>query len=774
MGCGGSTSQGVVDTSTSELDQTISDRWSGPLVVSSVILPPKSKSPTAAVPVTDTGYSSDLQQALGISVDPSAAASSALASASASAAAPTPPRSGRGTLAPALPTVPESGEPAGSPGFRKMRVVKSSRVLLVGDHRVKVATARFIRNADPSVEVIVGVRDPPSPENANLKAIGCQLIAVNLMATNLHNSIKRLKQIDAAFVVSPATNSKVQETCHAINALKRAGVSHVIVLSNTVVDCDKTTYFGEQCRSVESYCKQSGLSYTIVRVPMYMDNYCSQIDSIFNNGVFYRPVDPNTRRNIVCIADVGEAVGQMALRPAAFLDKTINLNGPLTSCEQAARAFSKALGKPVVYEKVSRGSYKTMMLNSLIPEWQAEGLLQLFSTYEQQEPYSLQSTADLEEILGRAPVDIWHFSTIVVQKLQTSKQLPAPVPGMFLSNSAASLSDLDSSVGSSIQNPSASNVAGEAGADGLPAAPLSIPRSIRPSIDVSIHPSIGNIAPQGLSGMLNVSIGLKQITAGSSLWSLGGGQRGGLGRSRSSSYVQGGDVSQPSSAADLQSLSKTRSMSYSFDGGTAGAGGELSGLAFPTRTINIKTSGGVMGEIVLPDIKAADEMVLAAGASSLDLGQWAPTTGSADQDASVDGGNGRGERSGSFTHSYSIHGGDLSALPPPSYSSLRLDHYGSKSVVLVDGFFTYVSKLHMPSLSAPSLLTVPTAPPSTPTELLEIGRCNKTFALNGYIVEREDARRFRLVSSRGDDIVYILEAPSEGETTLWLERLQGE
>ena len=662
-----------------------------------------------------------------------------------------------------------------------MRVVKSSRVLLVGDHRVKVATARFIRTSDPSVEVIVGVRDPTSPENANLKAIGCQLISVNLMATNLHNSIKRLKQIDAAFVVSPATNSKVQETCHAINALKRAGVSHVIVLSNTVVDCNKTTYFGEQCRSVESYCKQSGLSYTIVRVPMYMDNYCSQIDSIFNCGVFYRPVDPNTRRNIVCIADVGEAVGQMALRPAAFLDKTINLNGPLTSCEQAALAFSKALGKPVAYEKVSRSSYKTMMLNSLIPEWQAEGLLQLFSTYEQQEPYSLQSTADLEEILGRAPVDIWQFSSIVVQKLQTSKQLP-PAPGMFLSNSAASLSDLDSSVGSSIQTP-VSNAAGETGADGVSAVSRHIPRSIRPSIDVSIHQSIGNIAPQGLSGMLNVSIGLKQVTAGSSLWSLGG--RGGLGRSRSSSYVQGdkaSDVSQPSSATDLQSLSKTRSMSSSFDGGTAAGsgGGDLSALAFPTRTINIKTSGGVMGKIVLPDIKAADEMV-AASASSLDLGQWAPTAGGADQDAGMDGGSGRGERSGSFAlglgtsqSGYSFHGGDLAALPPPSYSSLRLDHYGSKSVVLVDGFFTYVTKLHVQPLNAPSLLTVPTAPTSTPTELLEIGRCNKTFALNGYIVEREDAKRFRLVSSRGDDIVYILEVPSEGETTLWIERLQGQ
>jgi hypothetical protein len=244
----------------------------------------------------------------------------------------------------------------------KIRVSDAKRVLIVGDHRVKVATARFIKRTARDVDVIVGVRDPSSSENASLNTEGVKLIPVNLQISSgsLYNAIKRLEHIDCAFIVSPATSSKIQETCQALSALKRAGVSHAIVLSNTVVERspDNPTIFGDQCRSIETYVARTGLSYTVVRVPIYMDNYCSQIDSIVNNSVFYRPVDAHATRNSICIADLAEAVGKMALRPIDFADQTLSLNGPQTSCMMAAEAFSHALGKQVVYEQVSRSAYK--------------------------------------------------------------------------------------------------------------------------------------------------------------------------------------------------------------------------------------------------------------------------------------------------------------------------------------------------------------------------------------------------------------------------------
>lgn len=52
------------------------------------------------------------------------------------------------------------------------------------------------------------------------------------------------------------------------------------------------------------------------------------------------------------------ALGLILLTPGAYGDKTISLNGPLTDCETAAAAFSMALGKPVIYEQASYGSYR--------------------------------------------------------------------------------------------------------------------------------------------------------------------------------------------------------------------------------------------------------------------------------------------------------------------------------------------------------------------------------------------------------------------------------
>lgn len=326
--CSGVEGANISRNESDDLDRTITEKWTGSYIIpTDVQLRQQDNNPTSKL---GRDYSPDLQKVLDIS---------------------------------------QNGN---SSNTSKMRVAKASRVLVIGDHRVKVATALYIKRTDRDVDVIVGVRDPTAPGNAQLRTEGIQIMHANLQTSALYNSIKRLDAIDCAFIVSPATSSKIQETCQAINSLKRAGVTHIVILSNTVVErrSETPTIFGDQCRSIETYVQRTGLSYTIVRVPIYMENYCSQIESICANGIFYRPVEPSTMRNTICIADLAEAVGRILLTPLPFADQIISLNGPQTSCELAAKAFSLALGKAVVYEKVSKSAYKSMMLNSLIPEWQ--------------------------------------------------------------------------------------------------------------------------------------------------------------------------------------------------------------------------------------------------------------------------------------------------------------------------------------------------------------------------------------------------------------------
>jgi hypothetical protein len=92
---------------------------------------------------------------------------------------------------------------------------------------------------------------------------------------------------------------------------------------------------------------------------------------------------------------------------------------------------------------------------------------------------------------------------------------------------------------------------------------------------------------------------------------------------------------------------------------------------------------------------------------------------------------------------------------------MKLNNYGSKLVLLLDGHMTYA-----PAHPSPASIN------GAATELLERGLCNKSISLSGFVVEQEGPTRFRLVGSRGEDVVYILEAASAQEADFWVDRLQ--
>lgn len=300
---------------------------------------------------------------------------------------------------------------------------------------------------------------------------------------------------------------------------------------------------------------------------------------------------------------------------------------------------------------------------------QAEGLLQMFESYDNHEPYCQRSTRDLETILGRPPIDVFHFARLVIVKLQSKN-----VGGITVSDSPST--------------------------DNLSLVPHPT-RAIRPSIDVSVHLELMNLAPQGLRGVLNISIGLKQ-------------NMGNISYSPSVDHSLHNDSMGPSPRTTANNTMSTDENTLS-----VGALNSLPPVPTPTRTIKINTSKGVVGEIVLPDHHNS-RLRSTSGSSNMGTGHE-----------------------------------EVADFQP----SIRLNHYGSKYTFLLDGILTYVPVVPVVATSS--------------SELLDVGRCNKSFSLSGFVLEREEERRLRLVSSKGEDVVYILELGSAEEAELWLERIQG-
>ena len=273
----------------------------------------------------------------------------------------------------------------------KMRVVKSSKILIIGDNRIKVATAcyisAYVASHRQDVEVIVGTRNPEAAKNSLLIRAGVRLIKADMNSPGSLLPAIRESGADTVFLVSPNQKDRSIQTNSGISACRRAGVGHVVVLSSTCVERREGSIFGDQCKQIESFIKTTRMSYTVVRIPILIDNYLSQLQSMSEYGIFYRPLPPNARRNSIAVSDVGAAVGMILLTPGNYADKTISLNGPFTDCETAAAAFTAALNKPVIYEQVSYESYQETLLEAAMPEWQVNGILELFKMFERREPF---------------------------------------------------------------------------------------------------------------------------------------------------------------------------------------------------------------------------------------------------------------------------------------------------------------------------------------------------------------------------------------------------
>jgi len=248
-------------------------------------------------------------------------------------------------------------------------------------------------------------RTPNNTQMSMLKKDGIDVHEGEMIDTSSITKIIKKCHPDTIFIVTPSSTTRVTETISLIQQCKRSGVGHVILLSNTIIESSKPSTFGEQFVQIERFLLASGLSYTILRIPIYMDNYLSQLDSIASYGIFYQPLTPFCNYSSIAIIDVADVVAKILLNPGNYADKTITLNGPLACGNSAADAFSVAIGKTVTYEQISYESFKECLFMSKMNEWQVNGTMELFKMYEENDELNNSINA-LQDLLGRPPTDI--------------------------------------------------------------------------------------------------------------------------------------------------------------------------------------------------------------------------------------------------------------------------------------------------------------------------------------------------------------------------------
>lgn len=175
-----------------------------------------------------------------------------------------------------------------------------------------------------------------------------------------------LTGVEAAYVLNPVSVvaddvfATAARTGAAIaEAIRRAGVPHVVALSSSGAHHAEGTGIVRSLHQFEAVLRGAAPSLTFIRATEFMENWGGMLGVAAEHGVLPSMRQPLDRREeTVSARDVGRQVAQELLRPHAG-ERIVNLKGPAEYApEDAARALSELLGKPVTAVATPRAEWE--------------------------------------------------------------------------------------------------------------------------------------------------------------------------------------------------------------------------------------------------------------------------------------------------------------------------------------------------------------------------------------------------------------------------------
>lgn len=160
---------------------------------------------------------------------------------------------------------------------------------------------------------------------------------------------------DAVYVLNPVPHAAEDVFAAAARngaaiaeAIRRAGVPHVVALSSSGAHRTEGTGIVRALRDFEQALRGSAPSLTFIRATEFMENWGSVLGIAVEHGILPSMRQPlDAAGETVSATDVGRQVATELARPHEGL-RIINVKGPAEySPEDAARALGELLGKPI-------------------------------------------------------------------------------------------------------------------------------------------------------------------------------------------------------------------------------------------------------------------------------------------------------------------------------------------------------------------------------------------------------------------------------------------
>ena len=263
------------------------------------------------------------------------------------------------------------------------------------------------RLAAANVPVRAMVRDPARGEWLKDLA-GVELVAGDF--DQPEELDRALDGVDRAYLVTNSTERAEDQQLGFIAAAKRAGVSHIVKLSQLAAAASSPVRFLRYHAAVEAGLRDSGMSWTMLRPNLFMQGILMSADSVKREGRIYAPMG-DARVSMVDVADIAEAAFS-ALTGAGHEGRVYDLTGPeALSFHDVAQTLAAVTGQAVSYVDIPGAALGEMLASFGTPPWQVDGAVEDFAHYHRGEAADV--TDGVLVATGRAPSRFQAFAQSV-------------------------------------------------------------------------------------------------------------------------------------------------------------------------------------------------------------------------------------------------------------------------------------------------------------------------------------------------------------------------
>jgi uncharacterized protein YbjT (DUF2867 family) len=282
-------------------------------------------------------------------------------------------------------------------------ISKNPTILIVGATGT-IGSALAAKLSALSVNFKAMVRSPEKAEAL------CELPGLELVVADLNNPDSldlALRGIHKVFLLTNSSEHAEAQQLALVNAAVKAGVHHIVKLSQFAADLNSPVRFLRYHAVVEEKIKASGLAYTFLRPNLFMQGLLAFRHLIAQQGQFFAPAG-QAKVSLVDIRDIAE-VAAKTLTETGHEGKIYDLTGPeAITHTDIASLLSDATGQTIRYVDVEPASMRTALLSAGFPDWQADGLLEDYAHYARGEAQII-STA-VQQVTGKPASHFKNFA----------------------------------------------------------------------------------------------------------------------------------------------------------------------------------------------------------------------------------------------------------------------------------------------------------------------------------------------------------------------------